>query len=319
LLRITQGLALGGEYEGAAIYIAENISDTKRGYWTSYIQVAASLGLVLSSLSVLVTRLHMSQESFGDWGWRIPFLFSSLLLIVAIIVRWRLKETILFSRLKELNKTSKFPIRESLTNKRNLTTILLVVLIVSGASVVWHTGQFYSSIYMQSTLKMNFVSSSTVTLVAISLGTPFFIFFGWLSDKIGRVRILLLGNILAAISYYPIYAGMKFFSDPLNLPAMIGLVFVQILFSAMCYGPLAAFLVERFQGRIRYTSISIAYGIGTGDIGDATLLIVPAIIFATTNIYLGLVWSTAVPIITSVVGFFLIREKNVSIWSEVDK
>lgn len=319
LLRIMQGLAVGGEYGGAAIYIAENIEDDKRGYWTSYIQATATLGLLLSSTIVLLTRLHMSQTEFHDWGWRVPFLLSFPLLVLAIVIRWRLRETKLFSMLLDKDRTSKHPLKESLTDKKNLRPLLLALLAVSGASVVWHTSQFYTSIFMQGILKIDFVPTSLVMLTAISLGAPFFVFFGWLSDKIGRVKLLLSGNILAAVTYYPLYMGMKFFSDPLNIPVLTGLVFTQIFFSAMCYGPLAAFLVERFSARIRYTSLSLAYGVGTGDIGDATLLIVPAIALVTGNIYGGLAWSIVVPIVISLLVVFFIKETKVSIWSEVNE
>lgn len=319
LLRIMQGMAVGGEYGGAAIFIAENVADDKRGYWTSYVQATATLGVLLSSAVVLLTRLHMGHSEFHDWGWRIPFLLSFPLVVLAIVIRWRLRETKLFSRLLELGNTSRHPLKESLANKKNLRPLLLALLAVSGASVVWHTGQFYTSIFMQSMLKMDFISTSLVMLIAISFGAPFFVFFGWLSDKIGRIKILLLGNILAAVTYYPLYVGIKFFADPLNLPMLAGLVFVQILFSAMCYGPLAAFLVERFSARIRYTSLSVTYGLGTGVIGDATLLIVPAIVFVTGNIFSGLVWSIVTPIVTSLLVAFFIKETKVSIWSEVNE
>lgn len=318
-LRLIQGLALGGEYAGAAIHVAENVPDDKRGYWTSYIQVTATLGLLLSTSVVLLARFNLDQTSFDEWGWRIPFLLSSVLLGIAITIRWRLKETKLFSRIVDLNKTTTHPLRDSIGNRRNLKHILAALIIVSGASVVWHTAQWYSLIFMQSILGMDLFSSSIVMVVAISAGVPFFIFFGWLSDKVGRLKVIVLGCILASTSFYPVYLGMKFFSDPPNLPILTGLVFLQILFSSMCYGPLAAFLIERFPARIRYTSVSVSYGIGTGDVGDATLFVVPAIIFATGSIYAGLGWSIIIPLATFIIAIFCIKETKTSIWSEVNE
>lgn len=319
ILRVIQGLALGGEYGGAAIYIAENTGDANRGLWTSFTQSASTLGLLLASSVALITRLYLGNVAFQSWGWRIPFLGASPLLLIALAVRWKLMETALFSRLKASGKTSSSPLADSLTKRDNLRLIILAIIIVSGASVVWHTAQFYTSIFMQNTLKIDYLTSATVTVTALALGSPFFILFGWLSDRIGRLKIILAGSILGAATFYPSYQLIASRSAPPDVPTLTGLLLLQIILSAMCYGPLAAFLVEFFPAKIRYTSISISHGIGTGDIGDATLLIAPILVLAVGSPYSGLVWSTLAPLATSLVAWRLIREKRTSIWAETNE
>jgi len=235
-----------------------------------------------------------------------------------VAIRWRLRETILFASLKEGKRTSKAPLSEAMGRER-IRKIVLALVIVSGASVVWHTAQFYTSVFMQSTLKIDFLTSSVVTLSALLLGSPLYVLFGRLSDRVGRLKIIFGGSVLGALTFYPTYYAMSLFSEGSpNVPVLAALLFLQVVFSAMCYGPLGAFLVEFFPARIRYTSISISHGVGTGDIGDGTLLIAPALAFALGNIYGGLVWSTIVPILTSLVGSLLLREtRGIRIWDEV--
>ncbi|MHB1907410.1 MAG: MFS transporter [Nitrososphaerales archaeon] len=318
LLRILQGLALGGEYGGGVLYIAENCSDRNRGLWTSFTQVASTLGLFLATVVVLFSRLYLGNAAFESWGWRIPFLAASFLLVIALAIRWRLAETALFSALKESKGTSNAPISESLAKKENLNLIVLTLLIVSGSAVVWHTAQFYTSIFMQNTLKLNILTSSEITVVALAFGSPFFVFFGWLSDRVGRLPIIFGGSVLGALAFYPTYYAINLYSRPPNISILTGLLFIQIFFSAMCYGPLGALLVETFPAKVRYTSMSISYGIGTGDIGDATLVIAPIIALALSNIYAGLIWSTLVPIFCAFIGLFFFKEtRKRSIWSEV--
>ena len=320
LLRVLQGLALGGEYAGSVIYVAENCADRNRGYWTSFIQLAPTLGLLLSFGIILPVQLILGAAAFHSWGWRIPFLAASVLLIVAITARWKLTETSLFSALKDIKKTSSSPLFESIRQKSNLKLVILALVIVSGASVVWHTAQFYTSIFMQTSLKISFAISAEVTAIALVLGSPMFILFGRMSDRIGRLKIILIGNVLAAASFYPIYYAIDLFSHPPNVFALAGLLSVQISISAMCYGPLGAFLVEYFPARIRYTSMSISHGIGTGDVGDGTLVIAPVLALVLGNVYGGLIWAIAVPSIVSFVSVLLVKEtKGTSIWLEVQK
>jgi MFS family permease len=307
-LRMVQGLALGGEFGGATVYLAEHAPSSSRGAWTSLVQASGTLGLLLSSGVVLVTSLSLGQTAFAQWGWRIPFLFSSILVIFAVMMRLRLIETPLFSELVAQNKTSKAPVKDALANKINLRAVIIALAIVSGSSVIWHTAQFYSSVFMQTTLKLSFSDSSMITFSALALGAPFFVLFGWLSDRVGRKRVVLLGNLLGAAFLIPIYLAMNASSHPPYLPALILLSFSQVLISAMVYGPLGAYLVESFPTRVRFTSLAVAYGVGTGDIGDGTLLIAPAIVLATGNVFAGLIWCVSVPLLTLLVGLVFMKE-----------
>jgi MFS family permease len=307
-LRLVQGLALGGEFGGATVYLAEHAPGSSRGLWTSLVQASGTMGLLLSSGVVLVTRLALGQAAFALWGWRIPFLLSSVLVLVAIALRLRLTETPLFSELLAKGKTSRAPLRETFADRVNLRVLLVAFVVVSGSSVIWHTAQFYSSVFMQTSLKLSFSDSSMVTFAALGLGAPFFVFFGWVSDRVGRKKVILLGNLLGGLLLLPIYLWMSSVSNPPEIVALAGLAFAQVFVSAMVYGPLGAYLVESFPTRVRYTSLAIAYGIGTGDVGDGTLLIAPALAIATGSIFAGLVWSTVVPLVALAVGLVYMKE-----------
>lgn len=318
-LRLLQGLALGGEYGGAAIYVAEHVPDNKRGYWTSFIQTNATVGLLISLGVILSIRLTLGEQAFNDWGWRIPFLVSTFMVGAALYVRWRMKETPLFTRLKEMGKTSQSPLKDSLMTKRNWKLMLTALFgAVAGEAVIWYTAQFYALYFLQTVLKVNFVTSSTIMLIAVAIGTPFFIFFGWLSDKVGRKKILMLGFLLAAITFYPIYLGIATFAHPLNFPVLVALVVLQLVFAGMAYGPLAAFLVELFPAKIRYTSLSLPYHIANGEFGGFTPLIATSIVRVTGNIYAGLSWPISIAALTFVVGMLYLKEtKHVKIWDEI--
>jgi MFS family permease len=319
VLRALQGLALGGEYGGAAIYVAEHSPDSKRGFYTSFIQTTATLGFFLALIVVLVTRLGFGDTAFRAGGWRVPFLISFLLVAIALYIRWRLRETPLFSRLKKAGMASSSPLKDSLGNKRNWKLIALVLFGgTAGQAVVWYTGQFYAQVFLGSILKLDFVTVTEVIAIALVLGTPFFIFFGWLSDRIGRKPIIMAGCLLAALTYYPIYAGMAAFSKPANVPVLVLLVFLQVVYVTMVYGPIAAFLVETFPAKIRYTSLSLPYHLGNGEFGGATPLIATTIVAATGNIYAGLAWPILIALMTFVIGTLYLKEtKDVKIWDEV--
>ncbi len=333
LIRLLQGLALGGEYGGAAIYVAEHSPDNKRGQYTSWIQTTATLGLLLALAVIAVTRLTLGEKTFGDWGWRIPFLLSAVLVAIALYIRLKLRETPLFTRLKESGNSSTQPLRDSLGSGKAWGMILLVLIgMTAGQAVVWYTGQFYALLFLQTLMGVKFVDSYIIVGAAIVLATPFFIFFGWLSDRIGRKPIILGGCLVAAITYFPIYNLMNAFSHPSfgangkvvlggaspELLPLIALVFIQVLYVTAVYGPIAAFLVEYFPAKIRYTSLSVPYHLGNGWFGGFVPLIATAIVAATGNIYAGLAYPIIVALITFFVGTFYIKETfRRRIWDEV--
>jgi MFS family permease len=341
-LRLAQGLALGGEYGGAAIYVAEHSRDEDRGKNTSWIQTTATIGLLLALVVIFVTRTSMSSEDFTAFGWRLPFLLSAILVVFALYIRLRLKETPLFARLKEQGKASTSPWRESFGNAKNRNLILLALFgATAGQAVVWYQGQFQALFFLGTVMGVKYTDAYLIVGAAIVFATPFFVFFGRLSDRVGRKPIILGGCLIAAVTYYPIYTLMVQFAHPQGtlsaaagkfvgadgvtatvaqpeiLPLMV-LVWIQVVFVTMVYGPIAAFLVEFFPARIRYTSLSIPYHIGNGWFGGFLPLIAAALLSATGNLYAGLIYPIVVALITVVIGWLYIREsRHVRIWDEV--
>jgi MFS family permease len=318
-LRLLQGLALGGEYGGAAIYVAEHAPDNKRGYYTSFIQTTATLGLFVSLLVILVTKHAMTDADFKAWGWRIPFLLSAVLVVVSYYIRARMAESPLFAKLKAEGKTSKAPIAESYGTAERWKIFLIVLFgATAGQAVVWYTGQFYALIFLQTILKVPLDTSYKIIAWGLLFGTPFFVVFGALSDRIGRKRIIMAGCLLAAATYIPIYHAMAANANPLNYWTMVGLIFIQVLYVTMVYGPIAAFLVESFPARIRYTSLSLPYHFGNGWFGGFTPVIATAIVATTGNKFAGLYFPISVAALTFIVGGLLLTEtKQVSIWDEI--
>jgi MFS family permease len=317
LLRLAQGLALGGEYGGAAIYVAEHSPDHRRGFLTSWIQTTATVGLVLSLAVVLICRVSFGTETFAAWGWRVPFLLSFFLVAVALFIRLRLQETPLFSRLKAAGKSSASPFKDTLGSGRNWGLILLVLFgATAGQAVVWYQGQFQARTYLEGTLKVDFVTGDLIMIIALLLGTPFFLLFGALSDRIGRKPIIMAGCLLAAVTYYPIYLLM---GQVTGSPVLEGLlIWIQMIYVTMVYGPIAAFLVEFFPAKIRYTSLSIPYHLGNGEFGGWLPFIATAIAAATGNALLALVYPIAVAAVTFIVGTLFLREtRGTRIWDEV--
>ena len=319
LLRLLQGLALGGEYGGAAVYVAEHAPDGKRGYYTSYIQTTATLGLFISLAVILIVRAIVGEEAFKAWGWRVPFILSILLLAISYYIRVRLRESPLFSALKESGRTSRAPIQESFGTWSRWKVFFAVLFgATAGQAVVWYTGQFYALLFLQTVLKVPLVTSYVVVAIALALGAPLFVFFGSLSDRIGRKKIMMAGNLIAAILYVPIYHAMKAYSSPVNAVMLTLLVFVQVVFVTMVYGPIAAFLVEAFPAKIRYTSLSLPYHFGNGWFGGFLPIIATSLVARTGNIYAGLAFPIVVALITFVVGSLLLDDRhNESIWAEV--
>ena len=380
VLRLLQGLALGGEYGGAATYVAEHSPSDKRGFWTSFIQTTATFGLFISLGVILLVRQSIGLEKFNDWGWRVPFLLSIFLVAISVYIRMKMSESPLFVKLKKEGKTSANPLAESFKQKDNLKMVLLALLgATAGQGVVWYTGQFYALSFLQNACNVEFVQSNIIISIALLIGTPFFVVFGSLSDKIGRKWIMMIGMLVAIISYGPLYNAMfdatnlknkveikektviehkaevkgadslkttitkktfedgttykevkkeKFPVDPVKkaelaaakklkpdtkkettLPQdifykIIGLVFVQVIFVTMVYGPIAAFLVELFPTRIRYTSMSLHYHIGNGVFGGLVPLIATRLVEASkepgysnplTNLINGVTGHAATP------------------------
>jgi MFS family permease len=424
-LRLAQGLALGGEYGGAATYVAEHAPNGKRGYYTSFIQTTATLGLFLSLLVILFTRTITGEADFAAWGWRIPFLVSVLLLGISVWIRLRLNESPIFQKMKEEGKSSKAPLTEAFANWQNGKLVLLALLGgTMGQGVVWYTGQFYALFFLQSILKVDGYTANLLIAWSLLFGTAFFILFGSLSDKIGRKPIILGGCLIAALTFFPIFkmitsnanpalekaiestkvevvadpagcgdlfnpvgtrvftapcdtaraflsqssvkysttagpagsgvkivingkevpyanakdsnpavlaavqaagypktgdAGIVKMSNPFDIfrpqvAAIIGLLFILVIFVTMVYGPIAAMLVELFPTRIRYTSMSLPYHIGNGWFGGLLPATAFAIVASTGDIYAGLWYPIIFAAITVVIGFlFLPETKDVDI------
>jgi predicted MFS family arabinose efflux permease len=412
-LRLIQGLALGGEYGGAAIYVAEHAPANKRGYYTSWIQTTATLGLFMALLLILGIRAWMGEEAFGDWGWRIPFLLSGILLAVSVWIRLSLNESPIFKKMKEEGKTSKRPLGEAFAEWPNAKIALLALLgATAGEAVVWYGGQFYALFFLTQTLKVPGITAQIMIVVALALGTPGFIIFGWLSDRIGRKPIILAGFLLAALTYFPIFKGITHFANPkleaalasspvtviadpsecsfqfkatgtekfttgcdiaksglvnlsvnyqtqdapkgtpaqvkigdqtLNttsadfakaLPAAIKthgypasadpaeinqvmtvvLLWLLVVYVTLVYAPIAAWLVELFPSRIRYSGMSLPYHIGNGWFGGFLPATVFAIVAYTGNIYSGLWYPVGIALMSLVIGFlFLPETKDVDI------
>ncbi len=315
LLRLLQGLALGGEYGGAAVYVAEHVPDHRRGYYTSFIQITATLGLFVSLGVILGVKSLMTEADFNAWGWRVPFLLSLLLVAISLYIRMSLAESPLFQSIKASGTSSTAPLRESFGNWSNLRIVLLVLFgATAGQGIIWYTGQFYAMSFLQTSLKLTLTQSNVIIATALALGMPFFILFGALSDRIGRLKIMLAGNLLAALTYLPIYHAMAATRNPVTL---VLLIFVQMIYVTMVYAPIAAFLIESFPARIRYTSFSLPYHLGNGWFGGTLPLIAGILLKWTGNPDAGLYWVIGIALLTFIVGSLGLKErKHVLIWDE---
>jgi MFS family permease len=317
-MRVLQGLALGGEYGGAATYIAEHAPDGRRGFYTSWIQTTATMGIVLALLVILLCRLGFGDQTFGDWGWRVPFLISAALVAISIYIRMRLEESPLYAQLKSQGKASHNPALESFGSGKNWGLILLALFgATAPEGVVWYTGQFYALFYMTTVLKINYITVYVIMMIALTAAAPFFIVFGNLSDRIGRRNIMTLGFALAVVTYWPVFTWLGTFKD--NPVILTVLVFYMVILVTMVYGPIAAFLVELFPARIRYTSMSLPYHVGNGVFGGLVPL-AGASIAAITGVALsGLLYPMGIAALGVVVSLGFIREPthNVKIWDEV--
>lgn len=388
ILRLLQGLALGGEYGGAATYVAEHAPANRRGYWTSWIQTTATVGLFVSLMVILITRNSLSPEEFDAWGWRVPFWVSILMIIVSYIIRRKMSESPAFAKAKAEGKTSTNPLKESFGNRYNLKFVLLALFgAAMGQGVVWYTGQFYAMSFMKNVMSIESSQVDELLGIALIFGTPFFVVFGWLSDRIGRKTIMMAGMLLAVLCYRPIYKAMyettntahktevakgssvtgavvltktggqdsvyttiQNYTDGTQLKqtetialedgvavkeqgkvksvivksvtipsgtkwTLVFWVFVQVIFVTMVYGPIAAFLVEMFPVRIRYTSMSLPYHVGNGIFGGllpaiSTYLVTNAKENGSTEYYLeGLWYPIIIASVSFVIGMVYISKK----------
>ena len=399
-LRLAQGLALGGEYGGAATYVAEHAPIEKRGYYTSWIQTTATLGFFLSLAVILGSRIFLGDETFRAWGWRMPFLVSVILLAISVYIRLKLEESPVFLEMKSQGRLSRAPLAEAFGQWRNLKIVLLALFgATAGQGVVWYTGQFYALFFLQNTLKVDFRLSYTLIAVALVIGTPFFIYFGRLADRVGRKRIMVTGCLFAALTYIPIFHGLTHYANPalaefevraeiavaahnchfnifakpatdcdrardfltkaglsyemrpfngrddvvtsiaaqtlvgfdeaayraalegagyptaadparVNKPMTVLLLVILMFYVTMVYGPIAAFLVELFPTRIRYSAMSLPYHIGNGWFGGFLPFIAAALVVKSGNIYYGLWYPIAVAAMSAIIGGVFIQDRR---------
>ncbi len=311
-LRLIQGLALGGEYGGAAVYVAEHAPAGRRGYYTSFIYTTATVALLLSLLLILAVRKVAGEAAFADWGWRIPFLVSAILVVVSYYVRRRLEESPVFTAARDRGETSGSPIREAFGSSRWKLMLTLLFGVIAGHAVTWYTGQFYALFFMQTVLKVPFGVSYTSMTIALVFGTPCFVLFGAISDRVGRKPVIMTAFVLAATTLYPTYHLMtRAASGVPNVAALSALIFYQIVLAAMCTGPLGALLVESFPTNVRYTGVSFVHHAGTGWFGGFLPLIATALVARTGNPYAGLWYPIGITAITLAIGLALVRDRPV--------
>ena len=357
LIRMLQGLALGGEYGGAVVYVAEHVPDGKRGFYTSFIQITATLGLFISLAVIVATQQSMSPATFQAWGWRLPFLLSLVLVSISLYIRIKMKESPIFKQIKSAGMHSVKPLTDAFTNWANLKQVLVSLLgATAGQGVVWYTGQFYALFYLQTVLKVNPRTANIIVAVALLASMPFFTVFGAFSDRIGRKKLMMAALLLSVVAYIPIYKAMQQAAGnnvvtvssvkdkvtgaikltPLtqdaatgklvpakeavnaNQPMLMLLVWIQVIFVCMIYGPIAAYLVEAFPAKVRYTSVSLPYHIGNGVFGGLLPLIGLGLCASTGNIYAGLYYPMGVASLTFLFGIFMLKETHGTlIWDEV--
>jgi MFS family permease len=316
-LRMIQGLCLGGSYGGAITYVAEHVSDERRGYYTGWLQTSPTLGIVLSLLVIIVTRTYAGEAVFNAWAWRIPFLFSFLLVFVTLYMRANFEESPVYAEIKAKGATSKNPWREAFLNPANLKYVVIATIVVLGEGVVWYSSQFWALYFLQTVAKVDTLTTAYIVGAGLIIGTPTLIFFGWLSDIIGRKPVILGGFFLAAVTYYPLYTWLGEVTHPgnINMPIAILIIAILVAYVGMVYGPIGAFLAEFFPGRIRYTAVSMPYMIGNGWGGGLVPFITTAAYTATGSVAYALIYPIAVPVICLVLSLFLMPEtRKMKIW-----
>jgi MFS family permease len=309
-LRMIQGLCLGGEYGGAITYVAEHVSDKRRGYYTGWLQTSPTLGIVVSLGVIIAIRSYFGNQVFDDWAWRIPFLISFLLVAIAIYIRLQLQETPIFQEIKARGQMTKNPWKEAFFSA-NIKFVLIACIVVIGEGVVWYSGQFWALYFLQQVSKVDPLTTAYIVGAGLLIGTPTLIFFGWLSDLIGRKPVILAGFLLAAVTYYPLYSWLGEVTRPGNIDYLTAMV----SYVGMVYGPIGAFLAEYFPSRIRYTSVSVPYHIGNGWGGGLVPFITTAAFQATGSLAYALIYPIAVPAVCFILSLFLMPEtRKMSIW-----
>lgn len=317
-LRMIQGLCLGGQYGGAITYVAEHVSDERRGYYTGWLQTSPTLGIVLSLIVIIASRTYFGNEAFDDWAWRIPFLFSFVLMSIAYYIRVHFQESPIFEEIKAKGAMTKNPWREAFLSA-NIKFVLIATIVVLGEGVVWYSGQFWALYFLGTVSKLDPLTTAYIVGAGLIIGTPTLILFGWLSDHIGRKPVILAGFLLAAVTYYPLYAWLGDATHPgaVNYPTAIIIVAILVAYVGLVYGPIGAFLAEYFPARIRYTSVSVPYHIGNGWGGGLVPFITTAAYTATGSLGYALIYPIAVPAVCFVLSLFLMPEtREMSIWEE---
>jgi MFS family permease len=319
-LRMIQGLCLGGEYGGAITYVAEHVPDESRGYYTGWLQTSPTLGIVVSLAVIIATRTYFGNQVFDAWAWRVPFLVSFLLVAIAIYIRLQLQETPIFADIKARGQMTKNPWKEAFLSS-NIKYVGIATIVLIGQGVVWYSGQFWALYFLQQVSKVDSLTSAYIVGAALLIATPSLIFFGWLSDQIGRKPVILGGMLLAAITYYPLYLWLGTVTQPgnINYPVAVFIIFILVCYVGMVYGPVGAFLAEYFPGRIRYTSVSVPYHIGNGWGGGLVPFITSAAFAATGSVGYALIYPIAVPAVCFVLALFLMPEtRKISIWQPIE-
>ena len=294
------------------------MSDERRGYYTGWLQTSPTLGIVLSLIVIIVTRTYLGVDAFNAWGWRIPFLFSFLLMIIAYYIRVNFQELPIFEEIKAKGAMTKNPWKEAFLST-NIKFVLIATIVVLGEGVVWYSGQFWPLYYLGTVIKLDPLTTAYIVGGGLVIGTPTLILFGWLSDHIGRKPVILTGFLLAALTYYPLFKWLGAVAQPgnVNYPIAILIVAIMVAYVGMVYGPIGAFLAEYFPARIRYTSVSVPYHIGNGWGGGLVPFITTAAFAATGSLGYALIYPIAVPAIAFVLSLFLMPEtRERSIWEE---
>src|SRR5262249_46765299 len=318
LLRLIQGLCLGGEYGGAITYVAEHIEDEHRGYYTGWLQTSPTLGIVVSLATIIGIRTYLGVDAFNDWGWRLPFIISLLLVAIAIWIRLSLGETPIFQDMKARGRTTTNPWREAFLSS-NFKFVAIASVVVLGQGAVWYSSQFWPLYFLQTVKKLDVLTSSWIVGVALLIATPTLVFWGWLSDKIGRKPIILGGMALAALTYYPLFSALGNYTNPgaVNFPVAVLIVAILVNYVGMVYGPIGAFLADFFPSRIRYTSVSVPYHIGNGWGGGLVPIITTAMWASYGTLGWALLYPIVVPAVMFLISVFVMPETHKhSIWEE---